>query len=110
MKQSSAPRPAPETPRQAALFTVVKARYLRAGLCHGCSAQAAFAHRYSWREVKPPCAVCRRVVNRLPIPQCNGWRSIPSRAQQGQGGTSSALGSTATPPGAQNVHGRGEEA
>jgi hypothetical protein len=45
-------------------------RYLRAGLCHKCAAQAAWAHQPGaggWFAIHPPCADCFELVELLPL-------------------------------------------
>lgn len=49
----------PETVSQAINWQTVKTRYLRAGLCEGCAAQAAYGHQLSFRRINPPCEADR---------------------------------------------------
>jgi hypothetical protein len=70
----------PETLRQAQEWDRVKARYLRAGLCHRCAAQAAFGHERGaggWDAIYPPCAVCAELVALFAYPTTTpAWRAI----------------------------------
>lgn len=68
-----------ETPTAAASWERRKARYLRAGICHGCAAQAAYGHAHGFAQVHPPCGSCRPVVATLPVPAANGWRKTAGR-------------------------------
>jgi hypothetical protein len=74
------PHPA-ETLEQAAEWERTKTRYLRAGLCHRCAAQAAWGHArgagVGWNAIHPPCAVCAELVALLPYPSPNPfWRTV----------------------------------
>jgi hypothetical protein len=57
-----------------------KKRYLLAGLCHKCAAQAAWAHQPGtggWSLIRPPCVDCAGIVEMLPSPTSNPlWRSV----------------------------------
>jgi hypothetical protein len=69
MKRSiSAP---PETLTQAHEWERAKRRYLDAGLCDKCSAQAAWAHQNmgdTWLTINPPCELCAPLVSAFPHP------------------------------------------
>ena len=69
----------PETLSMAREWEKVKARYLRSGLCHKCSAQAAWGHQIGaggWNAVRPPCPVCAELVAMFPYPTANPvWRA-----------------------------------
>lgn len=80
-------RAAPESPRQAQWWGILLARYLRAGLCRTCAAQAAYGHQHGRMAVEPPCDGCRPVLDLFPLPQVNGWRSLPPHGAQTDRGT-----------------------
>lgn len=69
-----------ETLEQAVQWERTKRRYLRAGLCHKCSAQAAWAHQRGaggWSAIHPPCPGCVDLVEMLTYPTTNPlWRSV----------------------------------
>jgi hypothetical protein len=69
-----------ETLAQAILWEKVKRRYLAAGLCHKCAAQAAYGHEYGsggWNAIHPPCASCAQLVAMLPYATRNPqWRAV----------------------------------
>ena len=64
-------------------------RYLRAGLCGECAAQAEWGHQlgFGYRgriaadRIKLPCAGCAPIVAAMPVPASRGtrWRRLPSR-------------------------------
>jgi hypothetical protein len=61
---------APETLAQTRERDRTKTRYLRAGLCDPCAAQAAWAHQNhgdTWQTIHPPCVACAPIVDLLPI-------------------------------------------
>ena len=70
----------PETLEQVAQWEITKRRYLRAGLCHKCAAQAAWACQSGaggWTVIHPPCPVCVELVALLPWPTTNPlWRAV----------------------------------
>ncbi len=70
----------PETQAQAVQWEKTKRRYLRAGLCQTCAAQAAWAHQFgagSWSLINPPCVDCFEIVALLPYPTRNPlWRAV----------------------------------
>lgn len=70
----------PETLRQARLWEEVKRKYVRAGLCDRCAAQAAWAHQSGaggWDRIHPPCWICRDLVAFLPYTTSNPlWRAV----------------------------------
>ena len=72
--------PRPETLTQAGHWETVKRRYLRAGLCHRCAAQAACAHQGGaggWGAIHPPCTECGGIVELFAYPTTNPlWRSV----------------------------------
>lgn len=74
------PSTRPETPTQAGEWARVKSRYLQAGLCHKCSAQAAYANQQGtggWFGIHPPCTGCAEIVELFPYPTINpAWRSV----------------------------------
>ena len=70
----------PETHRQAQRWQAVKDRYFAEGLCHCCSAQAAWAHQDhgdTWETIHPPCVACEPIVAKLPAAAPSPvWRKI----------------------------------
>lgn len=56
--KSKVSRPTPETLRQAQTWDAVKVRYLRAGFCEVCAAQAAWGHQLGFSHVNNPCHGC----------------------------------------------------
>ena len=67
----------PETLAQAKTWETVKGRYLAAGLCHRCAAQAAWGHQIGFSRLEhAPCQTCAAVVAAMPKQQPNGWRSL----------------------------------
>jgi hypothetical protein len=74
----------PETKRQAQRWDITKHRYVGAGLCERCAAQAAWGHQDNaggWHDLRPPCAGCASVVSGLPVRTTNPlWRKF-SRPQ-----------------------------
>ncbi len=76
------PRPStrPETLAQVAQWEKTKKRYLRAGLCHRCAAQAAWAHQPGaggWMLIHPPCPLCAELVAMFAYPTPNPpWRAV----------------------------------
>lgn len=51
----------PETIEQVHTWDRTKLRYVRAGLCHKCAAQAAWGHQAGaggWLPLHPPCPSC----------------------------------------------------
>jgi hypothetical protein len=70
----------PETLDQVAEWERTKQRYLRAGLCHKCAAQAAWANQVGaggWGAIQPPCAECVEIVELFACPTTNPlWRSV----------------------------------
>jgi hypothetical protein len=70
----------PETMAQAVQWEKTKRRYLRAGLCHRCAAQAAWAHQPGaggWKIINPPCPQCAELVAIFPWPTVNPvWRQV----------------------------------
>jgi len=70
----------PESIRQAQRWDVVKTRYVNAGLCGRCAAQAAWGHQSGgggWDTLHQPCRDCAPVVSALPEPTINPqWRKF----------------------------------
>ncbi len=68
----------PESVRQAQRWDAVKLRYVDAGLCDRCAAQAAWGHQDNatgWDNLHSPCAGCTPVVSGLPMQTTNpNWR------------------------------------
>lgn len=77
--RSTPKRDLPETNKQAQVWETVKNRYLRLGLCHRCTSQAAWAHQIGWTRIEhDPCLNCLPLVQHLPLPTANAaWRSAP---------------------------------
>lgn len=87
----------PETPGQARAWQKNKKRYLQAGLCHTCAAQAAWGHQVGFsfrssrewpeqdRKIKPPCPECATIVANFPEAAAEGsqWRKLPKRKSEG---------------------------
>ncbi len=73
-------RQQPEMMRQARRWDAVKLRYLDAGLCDGCAAQAAWGHQDNagrWNDLHPPCDGCAPVVRDFSVPTPNPlWRKF----------------------------------
>jgi hypothetical protein len=67
----------PETVGQVHAWERVKARYLRAGLCHYCSSVAAWGHQLGFARVGPPRSSCAMLVLSFPVAKANGWRALP---------------------------------
>jgi hypothetical protein len=73
----------PETKAQARAFDRKRRRYRRVGLCHACSAQAAWGHQCGFQKINAPCTECQAVVNALPTPGPKGspWRKCLIRLE-----------------------------
>ena len=56
----------PETIHQARDWDRYKNTYLAGGLCHRCSAQAAWGHQCGFTLIRPPCEECVLLVAALP--------------------------------------------
>lgn len=69
---------APETLGQARVWDRKRNRYLIAGLCPPCAAQAAYGHAEGFQDIRNPCAVCQPIVNTFPNagPRGSKWRKI----------------------------------
>lgn len=69
---------APETLGQARVWQRKNGRYLIAGLCYTCAAQAAWGHAQGFEKIKPPCDECLPVVRIFPTPGPKGspWKKI----------------------------------
>jgi hypothetical protein len=69
-----------ETLEQVAEWERTKRRYLQAGLCHKCAAQAAWASEVGaggWNAIHPPCVECVEIVELFAFPTINPrWRSV----------------------------------
>jgi hypothetical protein len=65
----------PETTSQALMWDEVKGRYLSAGLCHGCAAQAAWGHQIGFAGLEyQPCEICRGTVLPATVTNRHGSR------------------------------------
>jgi hypothetical protein len=69
----------PETSREAQTWQTTLNLYLADGLCHRCAAQAAWGHQNGFSLVRPPCQVCRPIVDTFPVPagKDSPWRRFP---------------------------------
>lgn len=76
MSTERPPRERPETMIQARTWEVVKNRYLRAGLCLRCAAQAAWGHQCGFRLIHPPCEVCRALELPAELVERHGQRPV----------------------------------
>lgn len=76
VKPTLTSRDKPETVWQAQTFEKYKNRYVIAGVCHYCAAQAAFGHQHGFGQVEPPRSCCAEVVAGLPVEKSNGWRAL----------------------------------
>ena len=70
----------PESQAQVLQWEKTKRRYLQAGLCHKCAAQAAWACQLGaggWGPINPPCPECAEIVAMFPWPTSNPlWRAV----------------------------------
>jgi hypothetical protein len=69
----------PETMRQAQRWVTTKTRYLLAGVCGRCAAQAAWGHALGFAQIDyPPCEACQPLVDTFPKPAAGQfhWRKI----------------------------------
>jgi hypothetical protein len=80
----------PETLRQAQVWEGVKHRYVLAGLCDRCAAQAAWGHQWGaggWRVLRSPCTGCFEIVGLFAYsttnPSSNG-QAPPDPTSSGQ--------------------------
>jgi hypothetical protein len=73
----------PESLDQARHFDRKVVRYLTAGICRTCSAQAAWGHQLGFSLIQPPCADCRDAVAALPTPSVGGWRKLTRNRASG---------------------------
>lgn len=80
-KRSS--RDNPETKAQARAFERKRRRYRRVGLCHACSAQAAWGHQCGFQKINDPCAECLPIVAAFPTdgPRDSKWRKVLIRVE-----------------------------
>lgn len=69
----------PETHRQAQTWQNMKGKYLARGLCHKCSAQAAWGHQNGFATIHEPCPDCYVLVQSLPVNKSGPWRGIESK-------------------------------
>lgn len=78
-------RKVPETRREAANWETAKNKYLAAGLCYRCAAQAAWGIQNGWGTIHPPCRACAPVVAAFPQPVRGSvvWRRLPPKAWGG---------------------------
>lgn len=76
-------RDQPETRAQARAFERKRKRYRRLGLCHACSAQAAWGHQCGFQKINDPCPECQPTVNAFPTPGPRGskWRKCLLRLE-----------------------------
>lgn len=73
--QRNKPRPA-ESMSQAKIWDRKNKRYIIAGLCFTCAAQAAWGHALGFEKIKDPCTECQPIVNgfETPGPRGSKWR------------------------------------
>lgn len=74
----------PETMRQARRWEEHCTKYVRAGLCYRCAAQAAWGHQIGFTSSHRPCESCTPIVAAFPHAEVNAWRSLtraPSASQ-----------------------------
>jgi hypothetical protein len=66
----------PETMTQAKVWDRKKRRYLNAGLCFHCAAQAAWGHEIGFGKIADPCPQCQPIVDLFETPGPSGskWR------------------------------------
>jgi hypothetical protein len=66
----------PETPTQARVWDRKYKRYIVAGLCLICAAQAAWGHSIGFGNINDPCDECQPLVNEFdtPGPRGSKWR------------------------------------
>ena len=74
MRDQDKPDDGPETTSQAHHFETNKNRYLNAGLCYVCAAQAGWGHQLGFSRVHPPCDMCAPIVAKFPFPAVAPWR------------------------------------
>lgn len=78
-KQADARRhDGPETLGQARTWDRKCRRYILAGLCPKCAAQAAYGHADGFQKIHDPCAMCQPIVAAFPVPGPKGskWRKV----------------------------------
>jgi hypothetical protein len=68
--------------RQAKTWENVKNRYLAAGLCTRCAAQAAYGHQLAFSRIRPPCGDCAAIVAEFPIQATTVWRRLADPSRQ----------------------------
>jgi hypothetical protein len=66
----------PETLNEAKHWQTRNTRYLGLGLCHVCSAQAAYGHQLGFSRIHPPCEKCAPIVEGFPFPAVGPWRKV----------------------------------
>jgi hypothetical protein len=68
----------PEGLGQVRVWDRKKKRYLIAGLCERCAAQAAWGHAIGFGKIEKPCSVCQPLVNEFPDegPKGSPWRKV----------------------------------
>lgn len=73
----------PESKAQARAFDRKRRRYRRVGLCHACSAQAAWGHQCGFQKINDPCAECLPIVAAFPTdgPRDSKWRKVLIRVE-----------------------------
>lgn len=70
----------PETMSQAVTWQRAKRRYVAAGVCDVCAAQAAWGHQCGFSSIKPPCPVCAGLVATFPTRAVGPWRKLLHQA------------------------------
>ena len=111
MRSKTRPSDRTETMRQARTWDMVKTKYVAAGLCHKCAAQAAWGHQLgfgfrstrNWpdedRGIKPPCETCAPIVATFPVPAGTGspWRRFERGVQGSDANHTSGSGCRSGP-------------
>jgi len=73
----------PETLTQAKVWSRKHRRYLAAGLCETCAAQAAWGHAVGFQKIHDPCKECAPIVALFdtPGPRGSKWRKCLIRLE-----------------------------
>lgn len=73
----------PETLGQARTWDRKCRRYVLAGLCHKCAAQAAYGHADGFQKIHDPCDTCQPIVASFdtPGPRGSKWRKILTKLE-----------------------------
>lgn len=73
----------PETIGQGRTWDRKKRRYILAGLCDPCAAQAAWGHAIGFTKINDPCSECQALVSVLPDagPEGSKWRKCLTKLE-----------------------------